>query len=171
MESHALRCYSALGCDQLDVIIRSWLVITEKTALMSARLINTVSHRFIIFTTFTHNVKIAASLFFLWKFIQVQRSYNRLFFESWQWSMRGSFSLLNSFISISNLSTKKGEREMVAQQCEAPKHGSTHLLTWSFWALVTELMREKILNMLLKQTALNSVRKVEESNRKGIIQS
>lgn len=31
---------------------------------MSAGLINTVSHRFIIFTTFTHNVKIAASLFF-----------------------------------------------------------------------------------------------------------
>lgn len=54
---------------------------------MSAGLTNTVSHRFIIFTTFTHNVKIAASLFFLWEFIQVQRSYNRLFFESWRRSM------------------------------------------------------------------------------------
>lgn len=28
---------------------------------------------------------------------------------------------------------------MVAERCEAPEHGSMHLLTWSFSVLVTEL--------------------------------
>lgn len=73
---------------------------------MSVGLLNTLSRRFHIFTTFTHDVKIAASLFFLREFIQVQCICNRLFFESQRWSMRDGFSLLNSFISIRNLSTK-----------------------------------------------------------------
>lgn len=82
---------------------------------MSAGLRDTSApHHFIIFTTFTHNRKIAARQFFLWEFVQGQLSYNRRPFEELEMKHE-RWVLFSALIHLNQKSfnqKKRGGREM-----------------------------------------------------------